>query len=275
VALKGTSYVAENYIRRYSVLSDVLDCGDKDITQDPRKWIEHAAMLAENNKIVCEGNQYCMCFRAKRIMSKEELGTVWRTRKTLLHKSDGLIFTPINDSICTGTHHTMYKWKSQHTIDVLWQCEWNRTSMHWDYQVVYYDRDRKCRGDIDGVVLPPPSELKLARVNEGGDLYPYDDVPLIIVPNDYSQQIIEWHQRRGETEFSHIVECVCKLPTMTEWITKHGIPIVECSVIKIRYDKAESNQKNTIERTLRNIRENITIKDLLDVVCHPKNSKDV
>ena len=67
-------------------------------------------------------------------------------------------------------------------------------------------------------------------------------------------------------KFSHIVECVCRLPPVTDWFTPLIIPMVECSIIKIRYDKSTPNQKNTIEKTLRNIQENITITDLLKSV---------
>jgi hypothetical protein len=36
-------------------------------------------------------------------------------------KSDGLIFTPVNEPIRMGTHETLFKWKTNHTIDFIVQ----------------------------------------------------------------------------------------------------------------------------------------------------------
>ncbi len=261
VALKGMSYVQEPYLRRYSRLSEILDCGAEDITRDPRKWSETAMALAEQHRIVSEGNQYCLCFRAKCILMKQEVGTVWRTQKSLRHKSDGLIFTPIDEGIQTGTHRTMFKWKPQPTIDVRCVSTFDAVARQWNHVVSYGDGGRPCTGDVDGVYLDRPPEL----TNISDQLYPYEEVPLLIVPSDYWQTVIDWHHRRGETEFTHIVECSCQLPALTEWFASATtIPMVECTVIKIRADKAEPNQKATIEATLRNIRENISIRDLVD-----------
>lgn len=261
VAVRGVSQVSETYIRRYAVLSDILDCQGRDITQDPRRWIEYATGLAEAHKVVCEGNQYCMCFRPKQIMSKEELGTVWRTRRTLRHKSDGLIFTPIEEPVRTGTHPEMFKWKSQHTIDVLWRGEYDGTRQVWDWEVLYADGAATLSGSVHGIKLDRPADVD----------YPHDRVPLVILPADYSEKVLQWHRTRGDVQFSHIVECACKLPTLTEWLAcvpenASTLPVVECTVLKIRHDKGEPNQRLTIERTLNNILENITIHELIQVV---------
>ena len=268
VAVRGISHVDQNFLKRYAIVSDILDCGGKDIIQDPRKWIETAQGLCENHKVVCEGNQYCLCFRPKRIWPKNEIGTVWRMRKSLRHKSDGLVLTPVDQPILTGTHDRIFKWKSQHTIDIVWRCRVNNDDEQatWDYEVMFLDAGKECLGDMEGVQLRRPSELD----DTADEVYPFKEVPLVILPNAYSARIIHWHHQRGERSFEHIVECTCKLPSITDFLDRDedNIPLVECSILKIRNDKATPNQKSTIEKTLCNIQENITIKDLLDVVSN-------
>jgi len=255
VAVRGVSRANQDFLHRYATLTDVLDCGDKDIIHDPRKWIEHCQTLASDGKIVCEGNQYCLAFRAKPVNIKTEVGTVWRTRNTLRHRTDGLIFTPIDEGVCTGTHPRMFKWKSHHTIDLEWLAVWDKNKLVWDHQLSFLDGSRRCVGDVDGITIIPPPEMKQE----------HQLVPLVLIPNEYTLTLLQWHSQRNETFFSHIVECSCKLPTINEWLS-NDVPLIECTLIKIRYDKSEANQKKTIEKTLRSVQENISIKDLVDAV---------
>lgn len=261
VACRGVSLVHKNFVQRFGIASEIFDLGGKDITQDPRKWIETAQELAEKHLIICEGNQYCLCFRPKRIMPINQLDIVWRTRKTLKHKSDGLIFTPIDTPVLVGTHQTMFKWKSQHTIDVVWKAQWNQNHSHWDYLILYLNGGKECRGDREGVILQKPAILNEKTEDDARER----EVPIIIVPNEYSRKILDWHYFRGEYAFTHVVECTCKLPSDLDWMSGE-IPIIECSILKIRHDKLQANQKNTIERTLQNIQENISIHEILEVL---------
>jgi hypothetical protein len=262
MACQGTCYVHENYLKRFETIADIFELSGKDITQDPRKWTDTAQELAEHHKVVCEGNQYCLTFRPKRVLPIQQLDILWRSRATLKHKSDGLIFTPVEEPVRTGTHSRMFKWKSHHTVDLVWQVQWNDKQNHWDYRVRYRHADKDCFGDRDGVTVMQPLELH-QQIRQ---------VPLIIVPNTYAKTILDWHFHRGEYKFAHVVECSCRMPNMAEWLSETEVPMIECSILKIRHDKMEPNQKTTIEHTLRNIQENITIKELLDVIqSHQQN----
>lgn len=262
VALSGVSYVRENYMTRYQRICDVLDCAHEDVMNNPLQWRDTALTLASQHKIVCEGNQYCLKFQGKPIMAAREIETVWRCRDQLGHSNDGLIFIPIDESVKTGTQTNMYKWKTLHTIDLLWECTYNEATKMWDHVAYFLQDSHKCAGDVHGIALSPPAEIGSAQLE-----YKYDRIPLIIVPNEYTYSIIDWHtHRKKEYSFSHIVECMCTLPQSTDWIDDETIPMVMCQIIKIRYDKTDPNQHHTIERTLNNIYENITIKELIDSI---------
>jgi hypothetical protein len=263
ISNKGVSFINENLITRFTVVSEIFDYSGKDVADDPRKWLEQSQELAEAHKIVCEGNQYCLTFKPKSMYTVQHLDTVWRTRKALHHKTDGLIFTPVEEPIQTGTHSTMFKWKSHHTVDVVWRGMWNSQDKTWDHDLMYEVNSETFSGMRDGITLRRPLEMDSTATS---DDHPYRDVPLIISPGEYAEKVANWHYTRGDTLFTHIVECSCKIPPLTEWLDSTSLPMVECTVLKIRHDKNRPNQKHTIERTLVNIQENITIKDLLDSV---------
>jgi mRNA guanylyltransferase len=243
IAVGGVSKIRETFQRRYDLLFTLFDCGVKDVIHDPRTWLDLAQKLVEDeHKIVSEGNQYCLMFRPKNMYAQHLLDTVWRMKSSLKHKSDGLIFTPLDEVVKTGTQYNLFKWKSQHTIDLKWTAR-VITRGTFDYNLLYEDHDESVSGKHCGI-----------RVGDS-------IVPMVFVPNEYSAKVTAWHTSRGDTSFSHIVECVCKLPSHQN----EDDTMMECSIVKIRHDKSRPNQQTTIERTIHNIQENITVKELLDV----------
>lgn len=237
IACRNTTYVQEPFIKRFSIINDVFDIPEKiDVAYNPGQWLEIAQKYARLKKIVCEGNQYCLMFRPKPFHHANQLDVLWRTRCQLRHKSDGLIFTPIQTPVLIGTHTTLFKWKMHNTVEVTWKAIWNEVDKEWDMHVCYLDEDRECRGDEHGI------------------LYQDQFYPITLIPNEYTLQIIQWHEQRQETAFSHLIECACCLLDDA---------MIGLTLEKIRYDKNTPNQKITIERTLRNVAENITITDLL------------
>ena len=268
IAIKGDYIGNWDYIQRWTLLNKILDIHNEDMIKDPRKWFTKCQELAEDHKIVCEGNQFCLNFRIKQIFPLDRIETIWRLKNSMGHKIDGLIFTPVNEFVKIGTNDKTFKWKTNHTIDVEWTGQYHSHTKEWIYEIFFYNRNMRCSGSIDGIIIRKPLYLEDSNIilqdskQDTLETYPYEEVPLIYVPSIYSQKIVSWHFKRGTLQFSHIVECACKLPLNTEWIG--GVPMVECTVKKIRYDKIRSNDKLTIERTLHNIRENITIRNLTE-----------
>ena len=122
-------------------------------------------------------------------MSIGEIGVVWRTRRELKHKSDGLIFTPIEEPIRTGTHPTMFKWKSQHTVDILWRCTLLEDEM-WHHSLIFVIMITvfwKCRWSVLYILLKNSLQKNNNVKEEEEEVYPYSEVPLLIIPNEYTR----------------------------------------------------------------------------------------
>jgi len=260
IASQGCSYAQEPFQTRFfKLLIPLFDIGhDQDVLFDPRKWLETATELASQGKIVCEGNQFCLMFRVKNFMPLHSVDTVWRKRTSLKHKSDGLIFVPMEERLHVGTDMTQFKWKPVPTIDLEFTGKVNPDTNLWDFEFFYFDKGQKCSGSIDGICIPKDKVLT--------ELYTQDKIPLVLNPTEYSQTIVQWNIDRGRTQFSYITECSCKLPNVKEWLDV--MPLLECTIVKLRHDKNRPNDKFTIERTLNNVYENITIKEISDVANH-------
>tara|TARA_X000001036_G_scaffold275597_1_gene255920 strand:+ start:1052 stop:2185 length:1134 start_codon:yes stop_codon:yes gene_type:complete len=145
------------------------------------------------------------------------------------HAVDGLIFTPIALPIQTGTQHSLIKWKmpDKHTFD-----------------------------------------FEVERKGQRLDLYLFDNMSLI------KYKTLNKRSSAGRRFF----EALNRL----EELSLDGLSlkdtkpvsrfIVECELdggdyipIKTRPDKTRPNSVRTIQRTLQNIEENITITELLDI----------
>lgn len=90
---------------------------------------------------------------------------------------------------------------------------------------------------------------------------PYRKVPMILIPSKYVKEVIHWHEKQNIYRFEYVVECECRLPQLSEYFDDQ--PIIECLVLKLRLDKSHPNNRYTVERTLQNCAENITIRDLI------------
>lgn len=79
---------------------------------------ESAQAAAKMGKVVCGGNAHGLSFRPKQCMPLDMLDTLLRHMKGLPYRSDGLVLTPVDEPIKTGTHDSLFKLKFRHTIDL-------------------------------------------------------------------------------------------------------------------------------------------------------------
>jgi len=79
---------------------------------------EGAQAAAKTGKIICGGNAFGLSFRPKQCMPLDMLDTLLRHIKHLPYKSDGLVLTPVEEIVQSGTHETMFKLKWHHTVDL-------------------------------------------------------------------------------------------------------------------------------------------------------------
>lgn len=81
---------------------------------------EAAQEAAKAGKIVCGGNAYGLSFHPKQCMPLDMLDTLLRQIRgnSLPYQTDGLLLTPVDEPVRSGTHETMFKLKWKHTIDL-------------------------------------------------------------------------------------------------------------------------------------------------------------
>lgn len=259
----GTSTSQLPRTERLQIIKDSLDTGTDDIILAPRNWLEKASEWANQGRLVSEGNQYALTFRCKSDLPAKYVGETWQNRDKLKHRSDGLIFTPMTEPIKTGTAWTTFKWKPHHTIDLLWKAEFSAADSSWQHTLVYLDGPHPVDATREGIWLRDPEEVSTDKK------HPYTRVPLVLIPSAYLKCVIQWHEQHKEIRFQHVVECNCTLPRLTEYFDDNSIPMVECTVSKLRHDKETPNNRRTIERALFNMAEKITIRDLIDICATP------
>jgi len=226
--VKGETFIEYPFLNRYKTINTIFDLHNKDILNDEiSKWDNVAFTEArDNNKIVCLGNHMALGFKPKPAVPMSNLGSLWRSLSTLQHPSDGLILTPTPTPILTGTHNTMFKWKSSHTID-LW-VDGSYVKGMWHYDVFYLDDAVKENGQTMGLFV--------------------SNTPLLIKTAKYFGD-------KNRTQFSLLGEFQCKFDGEKVW----------CILERWRKDKNTPNNKTVIERTLVNVKENILVDELISM----------
>lgn len=257
-ALGGQSYAGvPNYMTRYMHIVGLFSTPGQDITKNPKKWSETCEQLAEAGKIVCEGNQYALAFRQKPCASLSGLKNLWEKHRKLRHNSDGLIFTPVECPIGVGTQYNLFKWKPHNTLDFEVKGTYDLETKQWECWVWYRKDGVLVDGSQHGLFLPKEFDKDDERVE-------FVELPLVLVPNEYMLKVFGHFEKRNQSEFHIVMECSCKLPDASEW--SEVVPMIQCIPQRVRSDKKFSNDRSTIDRTLVNIQENITILELCKVV---------
>lgn len=151
------------------------------------------------------------------------------TEKT--HAVDGLIFTPIGLPVQTGTQHSLIKWKTadKHTFDFEVEKKGQRVELY---------------------IFDKMSLIKFKTLNKrtgpGRKFMKAMDELLV------EKQMSDLNLENAENSVQrYIVECCVE--------ENDYIPI------KLRPDKTRPNSLRTVERTLQNIEENITLGELLEL----------
>lgn len=226
--IKGEICTNYPFLDRYQRINQAFDIHKKDILNDEiLKWEGIALSEAqENDKIVSLGNFMALTFRPKPAVPMTNLGSLWRSVDRLNHPSDGFILTPTPTPILTGTHETMFKWKHVHTLDLILEAYFKNGK--WSYFLFFNDGPDKVEGET--------LNLKVS------------ETPLLTQTSKYFGD-------NNQTRYKLLGEFKCQFDGTNVW----------CILERWRRDKSTPNNKKTIERTLVNVRENITIAELLDL----------
>lgn len=228
------------------VIHDCICISGKDISQYmfPERYNEVTRLIediwiAKDSEFRISGKQF-FPFRQLKLLNQ------MINEDKLDHKTDGLIFTPQNKKIGTGTQYDLYKWKPRHlhTFDFKIQTYKDALDIpdNFDFSEDL-DTFIKQHGRVPGKVA--------AYVNNSGKHELYASIR----PGDESEKLFlnALHEKCPEFVDGNIVEC--------EFDENAEIYVP----IKIRNDKTHPNSKYTVRKTLNNIIENITVDELIDL----------
>lgn len=233
---KNSSLIHNPFLDRYKECNRVFNLNGKDILDDDiKKWESIAREEAKADKIVCLGNHKAMMFRPKPAVDLVNLGSLWRSISRLLHPSDGLILTPKPTKVLSGTHDTMFKWKQNHTIDLLVDAFYKRGG--WNYRLSFMDK-----ADIKDCAHNPFDVMKKS-------------VTLIAVPNSMLTNTSRYFGDKNKSSYKLLGEFKCVIEN------NRGL----CKLQRWRKDKSTPNNSFIIQRTLVNIKEDINIDELLEL----------
>ena len=99
--------------KRLELIRHTFDLGSEEII-----GADAAQIKAKEGKIICGGNAHGLSFRPKQCFPLEMLPTLLRHIQHLPYQSDGLVLTPVDEPVRTGTHETTFKVKWKHTLDL-------------------------------------------------------------------------------------------------------------------------------------------------------------
>lgn len=84
------------------------------------------------------------------------------------HKSDGVILTPLNMAIITGTHWHALKWKQQHPLDLLLEASIGDNSQEWsDYANPVLAAKRRAKCTIRSILADIQSQSSTSENKQG------------------------------------------------------------------------------------------------------------
>lgn len=237
----GRDYGTKTFVDRLQVIHDVFYFAENDMNFSTEDWRKEANSLAREGKIVCLGNQHNLKFCPKRCYLLANICDLFKNMGSVRHRTDGLIFTPIYERVRRGRHKSMYKWKYDHTIDLLLRIIYNEEERAF-YITAFTQRDGQlveCKGALFSATAGERIELE-------------------VVTNEFLKSLLSHLESKGIRQHDVVVECR---------IEKTDDSTLLCHPVVLRRDKHIPNAASTIELTLSHIEENISVKEIYDIFC--------
>lgn len=158
-----------------------------------------------------------------------------RANRERRYSDDGYIFTPCHRPVRAGQDEMLLKFKTENPIDVLVTVDaWNnvRLLVGDGGELIDLKDALEC-----AVYFDPNESPQFCRVHQGAVVH---------------------HRLFGGDLFRQVTEMGC------QYNEHQGVKL---NYMRLRPDKAEPNDANTVRRTLRTIQDNITEDDILAVIC--------
>jgi len=202
-------------------------CDAISIEDDPLKdtitWLERASLLAKSGKLLCAGNDFCLMFVLKPWQSVRNFSALARSTCQKTNPFDGFIIQNIHMHERPGRRDGCLKWKDVHSLDF---------GHRGNPKHLFVQHHARCLNANDS---------KLIR---------YQGIPVEFIPYQLDNQP------------DNIGEFVCKI------LGRHSGP--EGDILKVaaifkesRHEKNSPNDTITVNNTLINIVENLTIEEIL------------
>ena len=156
---------------------------------------------------------------------------------SLKHKTNGLIITKIDGTVQSGQDYTTFKWKFFDTIDLIVEAKY--TKGVWNYKLYFVKND----------CLIDSSEHCFDIVDK--------KYYLSIKTNTLLQNSATCFGDMHRNSFRLLGEFRVQIDDQQ--------PIVWCSLEKWRKDKQVANDHATIDQTLKNSKDSVSINDLLSI----------
>ncbi len=245
----GIDYQTKNYIDRLNIINSIFYIPKNDLQFVPEKWLQQASEYAEEKKIVSLGNSHNLVFASKSCQSIANIDILVRNLNTFHHASDGLLFTPINERVRRGRHQTMFKWKKKHSIDIILTLMRETSSDHgWTMEI---------------------SLLHEKNIVSYENLVKFEDenVKFHIIGDKFLRSMLAHLEKKRITYHEVLVEALVSLGNSSE-----EEMVWNLEPFALRRDKNVPNALHTIERTLVNVAEAITIEELVNVLLQTKDN---
>jgi hypothetical protein len=216
-----------NYIERFNVICKLFDIG---VAYESLNSHLADELVLHHSHIVVFGHDCDLRLQSKPIVTLDNLRNLWYKRQLAGFRQDGVIFTNIKSPVTVGRNHTQYKWKFNHTIDVMVKFDNGSSAVYVEHGA------RRILLSSEPVLAHP--------MQAGGRLR------CKLVDNLILQNLVKGSK-------TYIIECSMDLKGDTLMLFPAGI----------REDKSVPNQLTTVESTIENVVEQIDVESLLDEVC--------
>ena len=221
------------YDKRLNRLHAMLDSID-----EPNLSV--ADQVTDHGKIIVTNHDCSLKLMVKPYVDMPDVRSLWEARHNAGFRYDGILFTPVAQAARFGKHTSMFKWKSRHTIDV-WvgrkiKRERDTNSRSWTIKVM-------CRRQMMTVSEEAPALITV----ETGRIH------LKLVDTFTLDSIMDCPNTDGL-----VLECSMQVHL------DRGV--VELFPIRHRTDKTHPNSVVTIESTIENVMDHITVEDLIHTI---------
>ena len=208
--------------------SDRLQILNQIFLSNTEHSIDIETIISEEKRICAMHNPNDLRLFAKKFMPAEKIAQLWREGMHSPFRHDGVIIT---SEVCNEHSARSFKWKLDHTIDVLARLD---AGGQWRVSVGFPGNWQDISESIP-VSFDDDTCKRKERLS---------------VQFEHNE-LVQCLASRGLTEC--VMECACSLDNNS----------VRLFAIKVRTDKSTPNSLYVVQKTLLNIRENITIDDLV------------